>query len=45
LRQIALAHACLVAARQTCEPILVAAVKAADRRAFEARLATLLKCL
>jgi hypothetical protein len=42
LRQIAVAHARLVAAGQTCEPILAAAAEAAGRQKFEARLATLI---
>jgi hypothetical protein len=40
LRQVASAHAHLVTAGQTCEPILAAAAGAADRRAFETRLST-----
>ena len=42
LRRIAFAHARLVAAGQTCEPILAAAAETVGRWAFEARLANLI---
>jgi hypothetical protein len=42
LRQIAVAHARLVAAGQTSGPILAAAAGAADRPTFEARLVDLI---
>jgi hypothetical protein len=42
LHQIAVAHAHLVAAGQTCEPILAAAAETVDHRAFEARLINLI---